>query len=84
MPRSIHPTQLLQLLSEAPTQYLQPKASRFAVTYFVKTPRGSQARFSMTSNLSHLNGAKSETAVQNYLRSKHPGTEINIISLDFV
>jgi hypothetical protein len=56
----------------------------FAVDYYVKTPRGSMSRFKRTSGLNVMRGSPmSETAVLSYLRTKHPGTEIQINRLSF-
>lgn len=56
----------------------------FTVEYGVKTPSGNRSRFTKSTGTNNLEyQARSETAVQNYLRKKHPGTEITIISLRF-
>lgn len=58
--------------------------SSFTVEYMVKTPSGRYARFTRRSQLSNMYGnPQSETAVLNYLRKLHPGTDISIISLEF-
>jgi hypothetical protein len=44
----------------------------------------SRTRTSISGYVSqHLHGATTESAVVNYLRSKHPGYEISLMSLDW-
>jgi hypothetical protein len=70
-------------LTEGPMSYRTPEPSKFEVTYDVRTPKGSTARFSRSSTLAHTRGAMSETATKSYLQTLHPGTEITIFRLKF-
>lgn len=46
--------------------------------------RGSRTRTQLGISVSqHLNGATTESSVLNYLRRKHPGCEIELMSVDW-
>lgn len=57
----------------------------YNVDYYVVTPQGSRGRFTMTGSVdqSSMLGATSETAVLAFLRTRHPGTDIQIQSLNW-
>lgn len=60
-------------------------AARFVAVYLYQSPTGAPTRSqlsSTTANLAHPQ-ARSETAVVAYLRKRHPGHEITLLSLDF-
>jgi len=78
---------ILSLLTEMPwpssTSKQVPAPQTAAVDYYVVTPRGSYSRFRRVIALSNIRGrAHSETAVRSYLMRFHPGTEINIVSIE--
>lgn len=50
--------------------------------YYVRS--GTRARTTSTLSVSqHLHGATTENAVLNYLRQRHPGYEITLMSVDW-
>ena len=52
--------------------------------YYQKPGVGSRTRTKITGNVSqHLQGATTESAVLAYLRKKHPGHEVTLMSLDW-
>lgn len=58
---------------------------RFTVDYTYGRPGGSVTRTRvLTSNRNLTNLARSETAVLSWLRKRHPGLEVTIISLDWL
>jgi hypothetical protein len=71
-------------LNEGPMSYMASEPSKFDVTYYVTTPRGTQTKFTRSSSLTHTRGAMSETAVKGYLQTLHPGTEISIFRVKFL
>ena len=55
----------------------------YKVDYYY-SKNGARTRTTMTGSVSqHLQGATTESAVLNYLRNKHPGYEILLMSLDW-
>ena len=61
------------------------RAARFHVVYTFGKSVGSQTRtetFSSTSNLPNPD-ARSEMAVAAFLKTRHPGSEITILSVEF-
>lgn len=58
---------------------------RFLVDYTYGRPGGSVTRTRiLTSNRNLTNLAQSETAVLAFLRKRHPGLEVTIISLEWL
>lgn len=58
---------------------------RFTVDYTYGKPNGSVTRTRvLTSNRNLTNLAQSETAVLSWLRKRHPGLEVTIISIDWL
>jgi hypothetical protein len=60
---------------------------RFSVDYYVttRTDKGSSTRFKLVGRLDQMQGSpRSETAVLGYLRRKHPNTDVQINSLEFI
>lgn len=77
-----------RVLTEKPCSYTLPTSqqyTQFTVKYEAQTitPKGSRSRFTRSSGLNNIRGARSETAVYFYLKSIHPGCDITIISLEF-
>lgn len=60
-------------------------SSRFKVEYFYQRPGNAPTRTVLSTNTSQLGNAstRSETAVLGYLRKRHPGFDIQIVSLEF-
>lgn len=60
-------------------------ASRFQVEYIHKSPHGSSARTRLSTSVTQLAHAqaRSETAVLTYLRRRHPGHDITILTLEY-
>jgi hypothetical protein len=75
---------ILCLLNERDLVFPTPPVSSFVVDYFVISPKGTKGRFQQRTGLTQIQNARSETAVLAYLRRRHPGTEIQIQSLNFV
>ncbi len=61
------------------------KPSSYRADYYYQKPGvGAKTRTQITGSVSqHLHGATTESAVLNYLRAKHPGYEILLMSLDW-
>jgi hypothetical protein len=61
------------------------RATRVVVEYLYGRPGGSMTRTRLGTALTQVSStpARSETAVLAYLRRRHPGLEITILSLDF-
>lgn len=58
------------------------KSSYRADYYYIKN--GSRTRTQLHGSVSqHLQGATTESSVLNYLRKKHPGYEIELMSLEW-
>jgi hypothetical protein len=52
--------------------------------YFKKSGTEARTRTRLQGSVSqHLHGATTESAVVTYLRSKHPGCEINLMNLEW-
>jgi len=52
--------------------------------YYQKSGVGSRSRTQLTGSVSqHLQGATTESAVKSYLRKKHSGYEITLMSLSW-
>lgn len=71
-------------LLEGPMHYMPIEPSKFDVTYYVRTPRGTETKFTRSTTLTHIRGAMSETAVKGYLQTLHPGAEVSIFRLKFL
>jgi hypothetical protein len=63
----------------------EQKPTSYRADYYYQKPGiGSKSRTQITGSVSqHLHSATTESAVLNYLRSKHPGYEIILMSLDW-
>ena len=61
------------------------KPATYRVDYYYQKPGvGSRTRTQLTGSVSqHLRGATTEKAVLHYLREKHPGYEILLMSVDW-
>ena len=61
------------------------KPTTYRVDYYYQKPGvGSRTRTQLTGSVSqHLRGATTENAVLHYLREKHPGYEILLMSVDW-
>lgn len=61
------------------------KATSYRADYYYQKPGvAAKTRTQITGSVSqHLHGATTESAVLNYLRGKHPGYEILLMSLDW-
>ncbi len=61
------------------------KPSSYRADYYYQKPGvAAKTRTQITGSVSqHLHGATTESAVLNYLRAKHPGYEILLMSLDW-
>lgn len=59
------------------------KPTGYRADYYYSKGLG-RTRTQLTGSVSqHLQGATTESAVMSYLRSKHPGYEIHLMSLDW-
>ena len=77
---------LTALLEMAEPNYKVPDSQRirsFFVDYYAISPSGSRARFQRGASLNLFNFGRSETAVYNWLRSKHPRCDIQIQRLEW-
>jgi hypothetical protein len=67
-----------------PTAGPQRDSGMFRVQYNVRTPHGSSSTFTLSSRINQMqNSPRSETAILQYLKKRHPGTEIQINDLEF-
>ena len=66
-------------------QMSNPKPVHYVVDYYYQKPGvGSRSRTQLTGSVSqHLQGATTESAVMSYLRKKHAGYEITLMSLSW-
>lgn len=71
-------------MSKASTTPLPP--TYFKAQYFYGTPNGSRTLSQLMSNVSQLSSpsARTESAVLAYLRKRHPGLEIELVSVEWV
>lgn len=70
-------------LSEADQYFAPARPSGCDVTYYAMTPKGNRALFTRVISLMQIRYAMSETSIQWYLKSQHPGCDIIIQRLNF-
>jgi hypothetical protein len=79
----VHWEETLPVVHE--TEDHMSSASRFHVEYTHKSAGGSTTRTQLSTSVNQLSHpkARSETAVLAYLKRRHPGHEITILSLEY-
>ena len=78
-------TEIRDLLLEKPTSYTIPASQKIQhawVAYYAITPKGNRARFTRSVSLSQTRGAHSETAIYFYLKSLHPGCDVQLQQME--